>query len=338
MSSSADRDSTTFRFSTASNSPATNVQSALPNSSCAMIATNVTVRVPATRRREPPPERRHAEDLLAHADRPLAERRMDPRADVPLVFPPVALVVAVDPAHLVGTADEDAPGLRVVVLVEEELGRTREVREAERPAIAVTARIAITGRFNRCSSRGHRVRLQATGPTGRDAMDPKRIVQEGYDRARRVRSGTANSASDETRSWFLDEILQRLPAGADVLELGCGWGSVRGDPRRRARVHGGRPVSRAARDRPRAPAGDDVRPGRPHAARASRRRRSTRSSRSTSSTTSRGPSRRRRSSGSSGGCVPAGASWPRSAPATRTTRSKKTGSASRCSSRASSRT
>ncbi len=48
MSSSAERDRTTFRFSTASNSPATNVQSALPNSSCAMIATNVTVKVPAS--------------------------------------------------------------------------------------------------------------------------------------------------------------------------------------------------------------------------------------------------------------------------------------------------
>ena len=48
MSSSADRDSTTLRFSTASSSPATNVQSALPNNSCAMTATNVTMSVPAS--------------------------------------------------------------------------------------------------------------------------------------------------------------------------------------------------------------------------------------------------------------------------------------------------
>lgn len=56
-------------------------------------------------------------------------------------------------------------------------------------------------------------------------MDPKRIIQEGYDElGGRFRDW--NSGSDETRSWFMDEILQRLPAGADVLELGCGWGSA----------------------------------------------------------------------------------------------------------------
>jgi len=54
-------------------------------------------------------------------------------------------------------------------------------------------------------------------------MDPKRIVQEGYDDlGGRFRDW--NSGSEEARSWFTDEILQRLPAGADVLELGCGWG------------------------------------------------------------------------------------------------------------------
>lgn len=65
-------------------------------------------------------------------------------------------------------------------------------------------------------------------------MDPKRIVQEGYD-SLGARFRDWDSGSDEIRSWFMDEILQRLPAGADVLELGCGWGAaaaVLGDGRR----------------------------------------------------------------------------------------------------------
>jgi cyclopropane fatty-acyl-phospholipid synthase-like methyltransferase len=56
-------------------------------------------------------------------------------------------------------------------------------------------------------------------------MDPKRIVQEGYD-ALGGRFRDWNSGLDEARSWFMDQVLQRLPAGADVLELGCGWGSA----------------------------------------------------------------------------------------------------------------
>jgi len=56
-------------------------------------------------------------------------------------------------------------------------------------------------------------------------VDPKRIIREGYDRlGGRYRDW--NSGSDAVRGWFMDEILQRLPAGADVLELGCGWGSA----------------------------------------------------------------------------------------------------------------
>jgi cyclopropane fatty-acyl-phospholipid synthase-like methyltransferase len=64
-------------------------------------------------------------------------------------------------------------------------------------------------------------------------MDAKRIVQEGYD-SLGGRFRDWNSGSDEARSWFMDEILQRLPAGADVLELGCGWGpaaAILGDGR-----------------------------------------------------------------------------------------------------------
>ena len=50
------------------------------------------------RRREPPSERAHAEQLDAEPDRQLAERRMHPRAHVPLVLEPVRLVAGLDQA------------------------------------------------------------------------------------------------------------------------------------------------------------------------------------------------------------------------------------------------
>ena len=56
-------------------------------------------------------------------------------------------------------------------------------------------------------------------------MDPKRMVEEGYDRIARRYAEWA-SGGDEVRAWFLDEVLQRLPAGAAVLELGCGSGTA----------------------------------------------------------------------------------------------------------------
>lgn len=56
--------------------------------------------------------------------------------------------------------------------------------------------------------------------------DPKRIIEEGYDRlgARYLEWTTAGGPG--VREWFLDEVLQRLPAGSAVLELGCGPGTV----------------------------------------------------------------------------------------------------------------
>ena len=53
-------------------------------------------------------------------------------------------------------------------------------------------------------------------------MDPKRIVREGYD----TLGDAYRPAGDEhtTRAWFLGETLARIPAGTDVLELGCGPG------------------------------------------------------------------------------------------------------------------
>ena len=56
-------------------------------------------------------------------------------------------------------------------------------------------------------------------------MDPKQIVADGYDRIAR-RYAEWDAGGDEVRAWFLDEVLDRLPAGAAVLELGCGSGTA----------------------------------------------------------------------------------------------------------------
>lgn len=55
-------------------------------------------------------------------------------------------------------------------------------------------------------------------------MDPKRIVERGYDRLGwRYREWVTTNAPD-VRAWFLGEVLGRMPHGANVLELGCGPG------------------------------------------------------------------------------------------------------------------
>ena len=66
MSSNADRERTTFSDSNASRSPATNVHTALPNSSCAITATIVTVSVPATA-----DEKRHPNGVTPNAFSPI---------------------------------------------------------------------------------------------------------------------------------------------------------------------------------------------------------------------------------------------------------------------------
>jgi cyclopropane fatty-acyl-phospholipid synthase-like methyltransferase len=57
-------------------------------------------------------------------------------------------------------------------------------------------------------------------------VDPKRIIEEGYDRLAARYLAWTTSEGPGVREWFLDEVLQRLPADADVLELGCGPGTV----------------------------------------------------------------------------------------------------------------
>jgi SAM-dependent methyltransferase len=56
-------------------------------------------------------------------------------------------------------------------------------------------------------------------------VDPREIVVDGYDWiAERYADWAANSVVDEVRPRYVSLILDRLPPGADVLEMGCGGG------------------------------------------------------------------------------------------------------------------
>ncbi|HEX2350433.1 MAG TPA: class I SAM-dependent methyltransferase, partial [Ktedonobacterales bacterium] len=58
-----------------------------------------------------------------------------------------------------------------------------------------------------------------------DGQAARRIVEQGYDQvAERHRAWSAGIRQDE-RQRYTDELLDRLPAGARVLELGCGQGT-----------------------------------------------------------------------------------------------------------------
>jgi SAM-dependent methyltransferase len=55
-------------------------------------------------------------------------------------------------------------------------------------------------------------------------MNPKDIVREGYDRiSHAYRSDSGDEARADYAAW-LDELRQRVPLGAAVLDLGCGCG------------------------------------------------------------------------------------------------------------------
>lgn len=56
-------------------------------------------------------------------------------------------------------------------------------------------------------------------------MDPKRMVREGYDRLGDRLGALGSEASRQTRARYLGELLASVPAGARVLELGCGTGA-----------------------------------------------------------------------------------------------------------------
>jgi len=55
-------------------------------------------------------------------------------------------------------------------------------------------------------------------------MDPKRIVAEGYDRIAERYAEWARGVRGGEREYYTSLVLADLPAGASVLELGCGGG------------------------------------------------------------------------------------------------------------------
>ena len=58
-----------------------------------------------------------------------------------------------------------------------------------------------------------------------NAIDPKRIVEQGYDDLDDTYRRWGQGARDGYRSEFLAGILAGLPVGGDVLEIGCGPGT-----------------------------------------------------------------------------------------------------------------
>jgi SAM-dependent methyltransferase len=54
--------------------------------------------------------------------------------------------------------------------------------------------------------------------------DPKRLVEDGYDRIAETYAGWAGRSTSDERTRYADILLRGLPSGARVLELGCGAG------------------------------------------------------------------------------------------------------------------
>ena len=67
-----------------------------------------------------------------------------------------------------------------------------------------------------------------------DMTDPKRLVAEGYDRIAETYSAWAAGIHDEARTYYTQWLLEQVPAGAPVLELGCGPGGPTTQSWRRA--------------------------------------------------------------------------------------------------------
>jgi SAM-dependent methyltransferase len=68
----------------------------------------------------------------------------------------------------------------------------------------------------------HGVRTYPRPTTSRIAMDPKGIVRTGYDVV--SEEYRADDAPDERYGEWLEELAPSLPAGARILDLGCGCG------------------------------------------------------------------------------------------------------------------
>jgi SAM-dependent methyltransferase len=61
-------------------------------------------------------------------------------------------------------------------------------------------------------------------PQAEDARDPREIVTRGYDRMGAAYTEWAQSGSDPAREEHTRLLLEALPAGSRVLDLGCGAG------------------------------------------------------------------------------------------------------------------
>ncbi len=88
-----------------------------------------------------------------------------------------------------------------------------------------------------------------------DPRDSRRIVELGYDRIAERHAEWATRTRTDERARYLDEVTGRLPAGASVLELGCGVaGAVTQELASRFRLTGvdlsGRSVEIARRSLP----------------------------------------------------------------------------------------
>lgn len=57
-------------------------------------------------------------------------------------------------------------------------------------------------------------------------MDPKDIVEQGYDRIGEEYERWSEKATDPARERYLKVLLEGLPQGAEVLDLGCGSGAL----------------------------------------------------------------------------------------------------------------
>jgi SAM-dependent methyltransferase len=62
------------------------------------------------------------------------------------------------------------------------------------------------------------------GRPGELAIDPKRVVADGYDAVAERYFEWSDASPSPTRLAWLDRALQRIPLGAEVLDLGCGAG------------------------------------------------------------------------------------------------------------------
>jgi SAM-dependent methyltransferase len=62
------------------------------------------------------------------------------------------------------------------------------------------------------------------GRPGEPAIDPKRVVADGYDAIAEHYFEWSDASPSPTRLAWLDRALQRVPLGAAVLDLGCGAG------------------------------------------------------------------------------------------------------------------